>query len=82
MNATPAKSACFFITPCPAKMTAIRSPIGQKKSSLDGAISMLEIYALMRPFVSHADGETQSVRYGLRHRLGGVQRRGDGRLSG
>ena len=57
----PGEIGVFFITPCPAPMTAIRSPIGQKKSSLDGAISMLEIYALMRPFVSHADGEMQSA---------------------
>jgi Na+-translocating ferredoxin:NAD+ oxidoreductase RNF subunit RnfB len=38
---------CFFITPCAAKMTAIRNPIGQQKSALDGAISMLEIYGLL-----------------------------------
>ncbi len=34
----------FFITPCPAKMTAIRSPIGQEKSAVDGAISIMDIY--------------------------------------
>ena len=38
---------CFFITPCPAKVTAIRSPIGHKKSAVDGAISVLEIYGLL-----------------------------------
>lgn len=35
---------CFFITPCAAKMTSIRNPMRHEKSSLDGAISMLEIY--------------------------------------
>ena len=35
---------CFFITPCPAKVTAIRTPIGHEKSAVDGAISVLEIY--------------------------------------
>lgn len=35
---------CFFITPCAAKMTAIRNPIGHETSAVDGAISMLEIY--------------------------------------
>ena len=30
-------------------MTAIRSPIGQKKSAVDGAISMMEIYGLLLP---------------------------------
>ncbi len=40
----PEEVGCFFITPCPAKMTAIRSPIGHEKSALDGAISIMEIY--------------------------------------
>ena len=38
---------CFFITPCPAKVTAIRSPIGHEESAVDGAISVLEIYGLL-----------------------------------
>ena len=38
---------CFFITPCAAKMTAIRNPIGHETSAVDGAISMLEIYGLL-----------------------------------
>jgi len=37
----------FFITPCAAKMTSIRNPIGIEKSSVDGAISILEIYGLL-----------------------------------
>jgi iron only hydrogenase large subunit-like protein len=35
----------FFITPCPAKMTSIKSPLRGEISNVDGAISMLEIYA-------------------------------------
>ncbi len=35
---------CFFLTPCPAKVTAIRNPIGHEKSAVDGAISVLDIY--------------------------------------
>ncbi|MEA4999793.1 MAG: [Fe-Fe] hydrogenase large subunit C-terminal domain-containing protein [Candidatus Limiplasma sp.] len=54
---------CFFITPCAAKMTAIRNPIGHEQSAVDGAISMLEIYGLLagllkkytnEPSLSHA----------------------------
>ncbi len=48
----PSDVGCFFITPCPAKMTAIRSPIGQKRSELDGAISMVEMYGLLLPHIS------------------------------
>lgn len=38
---------CIFITPCPAKITAINSPIGSKKSSVDGAVAMKDIYPLL-----------------------------------
>lgn len=44
---------CFFITPCPAKVTAIRNPIGHETSAVDGAISVLEIYGLLS---SHTRG--------------------------
>lgn len=43
----PEDVGCFFITPCAAKATAIRSPIGHKKSAVDGAISIIEIYGLL-----------------------------------
>lgn len=37
----------YFITPCPAKMTSIRNPLVRSKSSVDGAISVLEVYGLL-----------------------------------
>lgn len=46
----PQQVGVFFITPCAAKMTAIKSPIGQEKSPIDGAISILDIYGAL---VSH-----------------------------
>ena len=46
-GAKPEEVGCFFITPCPAKVTAIRKPIGHKESAINGAISMLEIYGLL-----------------------------------
>lgn len=49
---------CFFITPCAAKMTAIRNPIGHETSAVDGAISMLEIYGLL---ASHIKNYTNSI---------------------
>jgi iron only hydrogenase large subunit-like protein len=45
---------CFFITPCPAKVTAIRRPIGHDKSAVDGAISVLEIYGLLSSQIRNA----------------------------
>jgi iron only hydrogenase large subunit-like protein len=39
----------FFITPCPAKVTDIKVPIGNQKSNVDGAIAISEIF----PRLSH-----------------------------
>ncbi|MGI6239190.1 MAG: [Fe-Fe] hydrogenase large subunit C-terminal domain-containing protein [Christensenellales bacterium] len=46
-GADPAEVGCFFITPCAAKATAIRKPVGHKQSAMNGAISMVEIYGLL-----------------------------------
>jgi len=53
----PEEVGVFFITPCPAKMTAIASPLGQKKSSVSTAISMMEIYGLLRPLIGKIQQE-------------------------
>lgn len=55
----------FFITPCAAKMTSIRNPIGIKNSSVDGAISILDIYGPL----SSAMDEDDSL-----HSLDGLQK--------
>lgn len=34
----------FFISPCPAKVTAVKNPLGHKKSQVDQVISMNDIY--------------------------------------
>ncbi len=38
---------CFFITPCPAKVTSIKMPITLDESSVDGAISISDIFPLL-----------------------------------
>ena len=59
----------FFITPCPAKMTSIMHPYGTKQSSVDGAISITDIYGLLsgqlkKPGLLGASGSLASV-YGV-----------------
>ncbi len=34
----------FFISPCPAKITELRSPTGYEKSEINGSFSMVDIY--------------------------------------
>ncbi len=64
----PEDVGCFFITPCAAKMTAIRNPIGQEKSAVDGAISMLEIYGLLSGHIKNYPNEltlSRATSYGV-----------------
>ena len=65
----PEEVGIFFITPCPAKMTAITSPLGQEKSAVDGAISMMEIYGQLRPLINKIQNEDllggTSTSYGI-----------------
>ncbi len=43
----------FYLTPCPAKMISIRQPAEKGRSSLDGAISISDIYG---PLLSALEG--------------------------
>ena len=46
-NVPESEVGCFFITPCAAKVTAIRNPLGHEVSAVDGALSMMEIYSVL-----------------------------------
>lgn len=45
----------FFITPCPAKVTDIKVPIGIPKSQVDGAIAVSEIFAKLSYAMDHLE---------------------------
>lgn len=47
----------FFITPCPAKITAIKSPLAANASDVNGAIAMSEIYPLLLQKMDKLDSE-------------------------
>jgi hypothetical protein len=53
----PEAIGAWFITPCPAKMTAILEPIGVEKSELTGTISMMSIFGELLKVVSTAQRE-------------------------
>lgn len=42
----------FFITPCPAKVTSIKDPVGEEYSVVDGAIALKDIYEKL---IDHID---------------------------
>jgi iron only hydrogenase large subunit-like protein len=43
-NISPQDVGIWFITPCPAKMTAVKQPLGIEKSNVTGAIAISKIY--------------------------------------
>jgi len=47
----------WFITPCPAKMTAIRQPVGLVRSEVTGALSMTEVYGAILSVLSRSGGD-------------------------
>ncbi|MCX7779504.1 MAG: 4Fe-4S binding protein [Negativicutes bacterium] len=52
----PDEIGLWFITPCPAKMTAVRQPLGSEKSNITGAIAISKIYGeLLKALPSSAE---------------------------
>lgn len=45
----------FFITPCPAKMTAIKSPVCLEGSQVNGAFAIKEIYPALLSHMNHLE---------------------------
>ena len=49
----------WFITPCPAKMTACKQPIGSEKSNITGAIAISQIYGNLLKALSQVKKRTE-----------------------
>jgi len=49
----------FFITPCPAKVTSIKSPLTLEKSYVSGAISARDAFAKIRPIIETIEDEDE-----------------------
>ncbi len=61
----PDQIGVFFITPCPAKVTAIRSPLGMEKSPLDGALSMSDVYVRLLSVMKPGEPAPQLAKSGI-----------------
>lgn len=53
MNAglRPEDIGVFFITPCPAKVTAVKAPLSVERSAVSGAISVNDVFAKLYPII-------------------------------
>ena len=53
----PGKTGVFFISPCAAKVTAVKNPRGFHESAVDGVIGIKDIYKQLNLAVSEIDEE-------------------------
>lgn len=51
----PEEIGVFFISPCPAKVTASRQPIGFDGRFMDGVLSMTDVYTRLLPVLRHIE---------------------------
>jgi iron only hydrogenase large subunit-like protein len=57
----PHQIGVIFISPCPAKVTFIKSPIGLKKSHIDGALAIKDIYPILLSYMDKASEHTEQL---------------------
>lgn len=73
----PSEIGTFFISPCPAKVTVVRQPVGKAWSFVDGVLAINDVYAeVMKVLgeVEHGAGLCQATSVGiLWGRAGGEQ---------
>lgn len=65
----PEKIGIIFISPCPAKVTAVKMPLGADKSGVDGVLAIREVYPRLISLMSaQKDGPemTRTGRLGMR----------------
>ena len=62
------KIGIIFISPCPAKVTAVKSPIGTDKSEVDAVLAMKEIYPILLPLMKQSIDDVEEL--GISGRIG------------
>ena len=55
----------LFISPCPAKVSYAKTPIGTEKSAIDGVLAINELYFMLVSEMNKIDNPTQSSESGL-----------------
>lgn len=53
----PEKICTVFISPCPAKVTAVKMPLGTQTSAVDYVVSISEVYPLLVTTMKRTDGQ-------------------------
>ncbi len=65
-NLNPSDVGVFFITPCAAKVTSVKAPYEKQKSSVDGVISIQDIYLKLLSKIEQAKETNQLAQAGFK----------------
>lgn len=49
------KIGIIFISPCPSKVTYVKSPLGTDHSAVDGVLAVKDVYPLLLPHMKIAE---------------------------
>lgn len=60
-NLKPEEIGIIMISPCPAKVTAVKSPIGFEKSEIDAVFAMKDVYPMLVKAMKGAVGHTKEL---------------------
>ncbi len=55
------KIGIIFISPCPAKMTAVKAPIGIDHSEIDGVLAIKEVYPILLPLMKESIDDVEEL---------------------
>lgn len=55
------KIGIIFISPCPAKMTAVKAPIGIDHSDIDGVLAIKEVYPILLPLMKQSIDDVEEL---------------------
>lgn len=55
------KIGIIFISPCPAKVTAVKAPIGIDHSEIDAVLAMKEVYPILLPLMMQSIDNTEEL---------------------
>ncbi len=57
----PERIGAIFISPCPAKVTAMRMPLGSEKSEIDAVVAIKDVYPKLLGLMKHAEPQPLSA---------------------
>lgn len=57
----PEKIGIIFLSPCPAKVTAVNSPLGNAKSDVDAVVAIKDVYTKLLPLMKQTQDDPEEL---------------------